>query len=75
MTTSIGAEGGGLVDGYDALIGDDPAALAEHIVRLCRDDDLWQSLSGAAYDTFRSRFSHEAGGAQLVSIIGELAQR
>ena len=75
VTTSIGSEGGGLVDGYDALVADDPAGLAAHIVRLSRDDELWQNLSRASYETFRSRFSNEAGGAALVSIVSELAQR
>jgi glycosyltransferase involved in cell wall biosynthesis len=75
VTTSIGAEGGGLVDGYDVLVADDPAGLARHIVRLSRDDELWQDLSRASYETFRSRFSHEAVGPRLVSIVTELAQR
>ena len=75
VTTSIGSEGGGLVDGYDALVAGDPAGLAAHIVRLSPDDELWQKLSRASYETFRSRFSNEAGGAALVSIVSELAQR
>lgn len=75
VTTSIGSEGGGLVDGYDALVADDPAGLAAHIVRLSSDDALWQNLSRASYETFRSRFSNEAGGLRLVSIVRELAQR
>ena len=73
VSTSVGAEGGGLVDGYDVLVADEPAALAAHIVRLSRDDELWQRLSEAAYETFRSRFSHDGGGARLVSIVSELA--
>jgi glycosyltransferase involved in cell wall biosynthesis len=73
VATSVGAEGGGLVDGHDILVADEPAAMAELIVRLSRDDDLWQSLSEAAYETFRTRFSHEAGGAALVSIVDDLA--
>jgi glycosyltransferase involved in cell wall biosynthesis len=73
VATSVGAEGGGLVDGRDILVADEPGAMAELIVRLSRDDDLWQELSEAAYETFRTRFSHEAGGAALVSIVAELA--
>ena len=73
VSTLVGAEGGGLVDGHDILIADEPEAMAEHIVRLSRDDALWQDLSEAAYDTFRTRFSHEAGRGQLISIVRELA--
>jgi glycosyltransferase involved in cell wall biosynthesis len=74
VSTSVGAEGGGLVDGYDVLVADEPVGLAEYIVRLSRDDALWQDLSEAAYDTFTSRYSLETGGAQLVSIVSELAE-
>ena len=61
--------------GTTSLVADDPAGLAAHIVRLSRDDELWQNLSRASYETFRSRFSNEAGGPALVSIVSELAQR
>jgi len=73
VTTSVGAEGGGLVDGYDVLIADEPDALAAHIVRLSRDDKVWQRMSEAAYETFRTRFSLESGGSKLVSIVSGLA--
>ena len=69
VSTSIGAEGGGLVDGYDVLVADEPEALAAHIVRLSRDDELWRRISKASYETFLERFSLEAGGARLVSIV------
>ena len=54
---------------------DDPAGLAAHIVRLSRDDELWQNLSRASYETFRSRFSTRRVALRLVSIVSELAQR
>ena len=74
VTTSVGAEGGGLVDGHDVLVADEPAAMAAQIVRLSRDDDLWQDLSEASYETFLARFSHEAGGEHLLQIISGLAR-
>ncbi len=73
VTTTVGAEGGRLVDGRDVLVADEPADMAAQIVRLCRDDDLWQDLSQAGYATFRRRFSHEAGAAKLLKIVGGLA--
>jgi glycosyltransferase involved in cell wall biosynthesis len=45
VTTSIGAEGMGLVDGQDALIRDDPAAFADAVKELCEDETLWKRLS------------------------------
>jgi O-antigen biosynthesis protein len=45
VTTPIGAQGLGAVDGRDMLIAEDPAAFADAIVRLYRDPDLWARLS------------------------------
>jgi glycosyltransferase involved in cell wall biosynthesis len=72
VSTSVGAEGGGLVDGRDVLVGDSPAGLAAQIVRLSRDDDLWQDMAEASYETFETRFSHDAGGGRLLAIIAGL---
>ncbi len=47
VTTTIGGEGLGLVDGRHALIADDGAAFAGAIRRLLADDDLWRALSQA----------------------------
>jgi hypothetical protein len=49
VTTPIGADG---LDGLDqcVLIADDPAGLAEHVVRVYRDDVLWRELSRAGQD-------------------------
>jgi GT2 family glycosyltransferase/glycosyltransferase involved in cell wall biosynthesis len=51
VTTSIGAEGMGLVDGETVLIADDPESFAEAVCRLYTDSALWQKLShqGQAY--------------------------
>jgi glycosyltransferase involved in cell wall biosynthesis len=75
VTTSVGVEGGGLVDGHDVLVADEPSEMAAQIVRLSRDDDLWQSLSDASYDAFRARFSHEAGAEKLLAAVGGSASR
>jgi glycosyltransferase involved in cell wall biosynthesis len=50
VTTTIGAEGLNAQDGREMLIADDPAGLAERIVRAYRDDALWGSLSEAGRD-------------------------
>jgi GT2 family glycosyltransferase/SAM-dependent methyltransferase len=46
VTTPIGAEG---IEGAESclLIADDPDALAVHVVRAYKDDELWRSLSRA----------------------------
>jgi GT2 family glycosyltransferase/SAM-dependent methyltransferase/glycosyltransferase involved in cell wall biosynthesis len=47
VTTPIGAEGLGAVDGLDLMIAEQPVELAERIVRLIREDELWRELSAA----------------------------
>jgi glycosyltransferase involved in cell wall biosynthesis len=45
ITTDIGAEGMGLVDGENALIGNDSEAVANKIIRLYSDEALWNKIS------------------------------
>jgi glycosyltransferase involved in cell wall biosynthesis len=56
VTTPIGADG---LDGLErcVLIGDDPAGLAEHAVRVYRDDALWRELSRAGQDLVANQCS------------------
>jgi GT2 family glycosyltransferase/glycosyltransferase involved in cell wall biosynthesis len=50
VTTTIGAEGMSLVDGETALIADTDEALARAVVRLHRDQALWERLVVAGRD-------------------------
>lgn len=59
VTTSIGAEGSGLTDGIDILIGDDPGSFASHVVDLYTDEELWSRLSKTGREFIQSRFSPE----------------
>ncbi|RKZ43661.1 MAG: hypothetical protein DRQ41_04730 [Gammaproteobacteria bacterium] len=45
VTTTIGAEGMGLIDGEMALIADDPDSFAEAVCRLYTDSVLWEKLA------------------------------
>jgi O-antigen biosynthesis protein len=53
VTTTIGAEGLGLVDGEHALVADDPGGFAQRILKVVRDDALWRVLSEAGRDVVR----------------------
>ncbi|MGB7950184.1 MAG: glycosyltransferase, partial [Candidatus Binatia bacterium] len=57
VTTSIGAEGMGFIDGKHVLIGDSPAAFAKAVVRLYRDDPLWEEMSQTGLLHIKSNFS------------------
>ncbi len=59
VSTSIGAEGMGLVDGQTVLLADTPAEFAAACLRLYRDPALWASLSEASLDLVRRVASPE----------------
>lgn len=62
VTTSIGAEGMGLVDGEHALIADDPSEFAAAVVRLYLDRELWVRV-------------REGGRRQIDELLGPEAAR
>ncbi|APH72337.1 hypothetical protein BSQ44_13935 [Aquibium oceanicum] len=72
VATRIAAEGTGLVDGVNVLIGDDPQEMADAVVRLLRDDDLWRRLSKAGYRTFIDVHSHTAGRPKIMKLVEDL---
>jgi glycosyltransferase involved in cell wall biosynthesis len=74
VTTSIGAEGLDAVDGEQVLIGDDDQALAERIVRVLRDDEVWSTLSEAGQQLAADRFTPEVVTEQLRRLLSERAR-
>nr|MDQ3935380.1 glycosyltransferase [Actinomycetota bacterium] len=57
VTTPVGAEG--LGDDPPLLVADDPAALADAVVRICRDDELWLRLSRAGLAAAQAGWSRD----------------
>ena len=55
--TSIAAEGFGLVDGEEMLITDNPSQLAEYIIKLYGEKDLWEKLSSQAKQFIKDNYS------------------
>ncbi len=51
VTTSIGAEGMGLVDRQDVLIGEDEDALARAVIELYHEQKLWEKLAQNSLDS------------------------
>ena len=68
VTTSIGAEGMGLIDGEHVLIADSPAAFARAVVRLYTDDLLWERTSLNALLHIKSNFSKAVVQTKLAQI-------
>ncbi|NES03667.1 MAG: tetratricopeptide repeat protein [Okeania sp. SIO2F4] len=60
VATPIAAEGMGITDGYDVLIGDNPENFAQQVTNLYLDNKLWSKVSQNSLDTISSRYSMKA---------------
>ena len=72
VTTRIGAEGLGLVDGTHALLADSPEAFAGAVARLLDDRALRQRLGLAARQLAEHRYGWDAIGARLAAVYADL---
>lgn len=69
VTTPIGAEGLGLIDGFSALIRSDPVEFSNAIVSLYTDESLWQFLADNGLELIKGQFSIEAVRPHLLSLV------
>lgn len=72
VATSIAAEGAGLRRDETILIADTPNAMANQIMRLYDDDNLWQRLSANGYQVFQDKFSLTAGTQKVLAVVDGL---
>jgi len=72
VSTSIGVEGLGLVDGEHVLVADDAATFAEGISRLLTDDDLWQGLKSSGRSHVIARHGRDHARQQLLSAVARV---
>lgn len=75
VTTTLGCEGLGFVDGLHAEIADDPADFAARIVGLARDAARRVEMAEACYELARTAFSAETVVDGLRERIGRLLSR
>jgi glycosyltransferase involved in cell wall biosynthesis len=69
--TTTGLSGLGITDGVQARIADDPAAMADALAEVLRDDALAESLATAGRALVEQRFDWARIGAQLVELAAE----
>lgn len=69
VTTSVGAEGLGLVDGTHAFVKDDPQAFAAAVVELYRDASLWKRMSEAGQSLVREQWSPAVMTSRLEALV------
>jgi O-antigen biosynthesis protein len=69
IATLIAVEGMQLNDGVDVLVANDAAAFVDAVLRLQRDEALWQQLSQHGLDNVRQHFSAAAAAAVLHRVL------
>ena len=69
VTTTIGAEGMGLVDGTHALVRDDPEGFAAAVVALHTERPLWERVSTSARELVRGCWTPEAMEQRLFDLL------
>jgi len=72
VTTSIGSEGIGLVDGQNVLIADDPQEFVQKVILLCNEEELWSKLSRNSLEHIRRCFSYEVAKEQFKNLMKNL---
>jgi O-antigen biosynthesis protein len=68
VTTTIGAEGMGIVDGLHALVRDDSDGFAAAVVALLSSSEMWSRISANSVELIR-QFSPEAMGGRLQDML------
>jgi glycosyltransferase involved in cell wall biosynthesis len=75
VSTTMGAEGIGAVDGVHLLIGDTVPALADACARLLRDRHLREALTSQAHQLFSERFRSDVVELGVEHLAREIAGR
>lgn len=73
VTTSVGIEGFGLSAGQNVLVGDTPDAFAQAVLRLLKEDDLYERIRMNGWRFIRDHYSQERVQEQVVAYFNELA--
>ncbi len=73
VTTSLGAEGLDVKDGESILIADEPAGIADRVIRVYRDAELWEGISARGQAVVAAACSPEAIERQMRQLLGEIA--
>ena len=69
VSTTIGAEGMGIVDGVHAMVRDDPAGFAEAVVALYGDPALWEKIADQGRRLVEDRFGDAANQSAFCRVL------
>ena len=71
VSTTIGAEGMGIVDGVHAMVRDDPEGFAEAVASLYGDAVLWQNMSEKGQRLVGDRFGDAANQSAFYRVLDD----
>ena len=71
MTTPTGAEGLDATDGEEVLIAVDPPEMAERVVRVLEDSELWTTLSDAGRALIAESFSLDVMAVRVSELLSD----
>ncbi len=74
VSTTIGAEGLGAVDGVHLLVADTPDAIAEACARLCNDADLRRRLADGGQELFLERYESSVARSAIREMVDAMAR-
>ncbi|MDX1380478.1 MAG: glycosyltransferase family 4 protein, partial [Xanthomonadales bacterium] len=72
VATPVAVEGIHAEHGRDVLVADTVEAFADEVVRLYRDEALWQQISEGGIDNVRRHFSYDAARDALRGVLAAL---
>jgi glycosyltransferase involved in cell wall biosynthesis len=72
VTTSIGAEGMGLIDRENAMIADSPEKFSNAVIELMSDNDLYRKIQHNAMEHIEKHYSPQRVGKTIEHILAEL---
>ncbi len=73
VATPIAVEGMYAESGREVLVADSEQAFADEVVRLYRDEALWNGISAAAIENVERHFSVAAARRSIEELVGKLA--
>lgn len=71
VATSQAVEGMFLEDGKSVLVADEPMAFATAVLRLYRDQELWERLSAGGLAVMEAHFGFAAARRALIELVGQ----
>ena len=74
VSTTVGCEGLGVVDGCEVAIADDAVGFAEACIRVLSDPDLRRSMTDAAHARWEQEFRSEKVEARIVELVRDVVE-